>query len=146
MRVPLLAGLAALLLLAGCGGGDDKLSDADFRSKANKLCLAYSQKVNSLPDPGGYEALAQYATDAHDALVVALDGLKELHPSDELEADYDTWLASGERALKRVEELEQAATAKNQRQIQRLSLAATGEDARADRVATRLGIGECAND
>ena len=69
----------------GCGGGgDDKLSDADFRSKANTLCLAYSQKVNSLPDPGGYEALAQYAADAHKALVVALDGLKELHPSDEL--------------------------------------------------------------
>ena len=78
MRLVLAAGLA-LLLLAGCGGGgDDKLSDPDFRAQANKLCVAYSQKVNSLPDPGGYGDLAQYAATAHKALVVALDGLQGL--------------------------------------------------------------------
>jgi hypothetical protein len=138
----------AVLLIAGCGGGggDNRLSDADFRHKASKLCLAYSQKVSSLTDPGGYEALARYAADAHKALVVALDGLKELHPSDALQADYSAWLQSGDRALQRVDELEQAATAKNQRRIQQLSALANAEDTRADELATRLGIGECAND
>ena len=146
MRVLVLAGLS-LLLVSGCGGGgDDKLSDTDFRSQANKLCLAYSQKVNALPDPGSYAALAQYAAEAHAALTTALDELKQLHPSDELQTDYTAWLRSGDRALQRVDELEQAATAKNQRRIQQLSAAANAEDVRADRLATGLGIAECAND
>ena len=146
MRVLVLAGLS-LLLLAGCGGGGgDKLSDADFRAQANKLCVAYSQKVNSLPDPGGYSDLAQYAVSAHKALVTALDGLKALHPSDALAPDYKAWLASNDRSLQRVDALEQAAKDKNDAEIQRLSAAANSEDVRADRIATRLGIAQCAND
>ncbi len=146
MRLVLAAGLA-LLLLAGCGGGgSDKLSDPDFRAQANKLCVAYSQKVNSLPDPGGYGDLAQYAATAHKALVVALGGLKALHPSDTLEPDYKAWLASNDRSLQRVDALEQAAKDKNDAEIQRLSAAANAEDVRADRIATRLGIAQCAND
>ena len=146
MRPALLAGVA-LVLLAGCGGsGNDKLSDADFRAQANKLCVAYSTTVNALPDPGGYAELAQYAANARKALLVALDGLKALNPSDELKGDFDEWLASNDRALKRVDELEQAAKNKNDADIQRLSAAANAEDVRADKVATRLGIAECAND
>ena len=146
MRVLLAAGLA-LLVLAGCGGGGgDKLSDADFRAQANKLCVTYSQKVNSLPDPGGYAELAQYAASAHKALVTALGDLKALHPSDALEPDYKAWLASNDRSLERVDELEQAANDRNDAEIQRLSAAANAEDVRADRIATRLGITQCAND
>ena len=146
MRMLALAAFLALLL-AGCGGGgDDKLSDDDFRSQANALCVAYSKKVNALPDPGGYTELADYAAQAHKALVVALDGLKDLHPSDTLEDDYAKWLASAGRSLERVDQLEQAANAKNDAEIQRLSAAANAEDVRADRLATRIGIAECAND
>jgi hypothetical protein len=145
MRVLLAAGLA-LLLLAGCGGGDDRLSDSDFRAQANKLCVAYSQRVNALPDPGGYADLAQYAVSAHKALVTALDGLKALHPSDALDSDYKAWLASNDRSLQRVDALEQAAKDRNDAEIQRLSAAANSEDVRADRIATRLGIAQCAND
>ncbi len=143
MRALVLAGLS-LLLLAGCGG--DKLSDADFRAQANKLCVAYSTRVNALSDPGGYTQLAQYAAQAHEALVVAIDGLKNLHPSDALQDDYAGWVASNDRALQRVGELEQAAKDRNDAEIQRLSAAANAEDVRADRIATRLGIAQCAND
>ena len=146
MRMLALAAFLALLL-AGCGGGgDDKLSDDDFRSQANALCVAYSKKVNALPDPGGYGELADYAAQAHKALVVALDGLKDLHPSDTLKDDYAKWLASAGRSLERVDQLEQAANAKSDAEIQRLSAAANAEDVRADRLATRIGIAECAND
>jgi hypothetical protein len=146
MRLLTLAGLF-LLLLAGCGGGgDDKLSDDDFRAKANTICLAYSTKVNALPDPGGYAELAQYAASAHRALVTALDGLKGLHPSAELKDDYADWLAGADRALGRVDQLAQAAKTKDDAKIQRLSAAANAEDVKADRIATRLGIAECAND
>jgi hypothetical protein len=145
MRVALLFSTA--VLLAGCAGGDDdKLSDDAFRAQANKLCFAYSAKVRALPDPGGYTALAQYAASAHKALVVALAGLKDLHPSDELNNDYADWLASGDRALERVDQLEQAAKDKNAAKIRQLSAAANNEDVDADRIATRLGLGQCAND
>ena len=146
MRALVLAGVSMLLLAACGGGGDDRLSDDDFRAQASKLCVAYSAKVNSLPDPGGYAELAQYAAEAHKALVVALDGLKDLHPSEALQDDYDEWLESGDRALQRVDELEQAADARDDGEIQRLSAAANAEDVRADKVATRLGIADCAND
>jgi hypothetical protein len=145
VRLLVLAGLG-LLIVAGCGGGDKKLSDDDFRTQANQLCVDYSKKVNALPDPGGYADLADYAAQAHKALVVALDGLKDLHPSNTLKDDYAKWLASGDRSLQRVDELEQAAEDKNQAEIQRLSAAANAEDVRADKLATRIGIAECAND
>jgi|tagenome__1003787_1003787.scaffolds.fasta_scaffold20209597_2 hypothetical protein len=146
MRALLAAGLA-LLVLAGCGdSGDDKLSDTDFRAEANEVCVAYSQKVNALPDPGGYTDLAQYAASAHKALVAALDDLKALHPSDALEPDFKAWLASNARSLQRVDALEQAAKDKDDAEIQRLSAAANSEDVRADRIATRLGLAQCAND
>jgi hypothetical protein len=146
MRLLVLAALG-LLVLAGCGGGgDNKLSDDDFRAQANALCVAYSTKVNALPDPGGYRELADYASDAHAALVVALDRLKELHPSDALEDDYAKWLASANRSLERVDQLRQAAEDENDTKIQQLSAAAKAEDVDADRIATRLGIAECAND
>jgi hypothetical protein len=146
MRLTLLAGLG-LLLVAGCGGGGgDRLTDDDFRARASKLCVAYSATVNALPDPGGYAELAQYAARARKALVVALDGLKALHPSDRLKADYEQWLQGNDRALQRVDQLEQAAKDRNDAEIQRLSAAANAADAKADRVATRLGIAECAND
>ena len=146
MRLLVFAGLG-LLLLAGCGGGgDNRLSDDDFRAQANKLCVGYSKAVNALPDPGGYAELADYAAKAHEALVVALDGLKNLHPSDTLKGDYARWLASGDRSLERVDQLEQAAKDKNDAEIQRLSAAANAEDVRADKIATRIGIAECAND
>ena len=146
MRLLVLAALG-LLVLAGCGGGgDNKLSDDDFRAQANALCVAYSKKVNALPDPGGYGELADYASDAHAALVVALDRLKELHPSDALEDDYAKWLASANRSLERVDQLRHAAEDENDTKIQQLSAAAKAEDVDADRIATRLGIAECAND
>jgi hypothetical protein len=146
MRVALLFVIA--VLLAGCAGGDDDntLSDDAFRAQANKLCFDYSAKVNALPDPGGYPGLAEYAASAHKALVVALDGLKDLHPSDALKDDYADWLASGDRALERVDQLEQAAKGKDAAKIRQLSAAANAEDVDADRIATRLGLGQCAND
>src|SRR6476469_8182985 len=99
MRVLLTAGMA-LYVLAGCGGGgDERLSDADFRAQANAVCVAYSEKVNSLPDPGGYADLAQYAASAHTALVTALGRLKALHPPNTLDSDYKAWLASNDRSL-----------------------------------------------
>jgi hypothetical protein len=146
MRRLALTGLL-MVVLAGCGGGgDDKLSDDDFRSQANALCVAYSKKVNALPDPDGYAALADYAAQARKALVVAIAGLKDLHPSAALKDDYADWLATNDRALERVDELEQAAKDKSDTKIQQLSAAANAEDVEADKIATRLGITECAND
>jgi hypothetical protein len=145
---PLLAGLA-LLLAAGCGGGgssDDRLTSEQLVQKADAICAEYGRKVDALTDPQSFTELAAYARSARQALSDGLSQLRELRPPTDLEARYERWVDAGDRALGRIDELQKAAEKKNQLEIQTLVAAAKREDDASDRLATELGMVECAND
>jgi hypothetical protein len=142
---------AALLLIAvaGCGGGggDDRLTKDELMKQANAVCADYAGQLKALGDPPQtLSGLATYARSAHGALADDLARLRKLHPPAELQAKYDTWLAAGDRALERIDELGKAAAKGDQIEIQRLVNAAKTEDEQSDRLATELGMAECAND
>jgi hypothetical protein len=141
---------AALLALAvaGCGGGggDDRLTKDELISQANAICLDYGRKVKALDDPRTLTDLSVYAKSAHQALADGLAQLRKLHPPDELQTRYETWVAAGDRALERIDELQKAADKGDQAEIGRLVNAAQREDARNDRMAQQLGMTDCAND
>jgi hypothetical protein len=142
---------AALLLIAvaGCGGGggDDRLTKDELMQQANAVCADYAGQLKALGNPPQtLSGLATYARSAHGALADDLARLRKLHPPAELEAKYDTWLAAGDRALARIDELGKAAAEGDQIEIRRLVNAAKTEDEQSDRLATELGMVECAND
>jgi hypothetical protein len=144
----LFAGLL-LLAVAGCGGGgggSDRLTREELAKKADAICTEYESKVDALKDPQSFAELAAYAHSAHRALSDGLSDLRELEPPTDLESRYDSWVGAGDRALARIDELQKAAVKKDQLQIQKLVAAANREDNESDRLATELGMVECAND
>jgi hypothetical protein len=142
--------LAALFVaaVAGCGGGDgnDRLTKDELVQKADAVCADYERKVQALGEPQTLPDLATYARAARAALAHGLDELRELEPPAELETKYETWVNTGERTLERIDELETAAAKGNQIEIRRLIDASSREDEESDRLATELGMSECAND
>jgi hypothetical protein len=147
MRAPL-AGLL-VLLVAGCGGGgggDDRLTSEELASRADAICAQYAQRVNALKGPGSFAELAAYAQAAHRALAEGLTGLQKLRPPTDEETQYASWVETGKRALRRIDELEQAAEQKDQLTIARLVASTKREDAESDELAKKLGMVECAND
>jgi hypothetical protein len=143
-----LVAVVVLLAVAGCGGddGNDRLTKAELVQQADAVCVEYARKVKALGDPQTLTDLSTYARSAHQALANGLDELRKLRPPAELQTRYDTWVAAGERALGRIDELQKAAAKGDQTEIRRLVDAATREDAQSDRLASQLGMTDCAND
>jgi hypothetical protein len=148
VRAAVLAGLVVVAVTA-CGGGganNERLTKDELVQRANGVCAEYERKVKALGNPQTLTDLVTYARSAHQALADGLEQLRELHPPAELEAKYDTWVAAGDRALERIDELQKAAAKGDQIEIQRLVNAARREDEQSDRLASQLGMTECAND
>jgi hypothetical protein len=88
--------LAAVLLATGCGGGGsssgDRLSEAEFQSRANQICT----KVRDQEKP----STTKEGTDRNLGLVEsALSDLQDLKPPKEHEAQYQDLLTNFQRAL-----------------------------------------------
>ncbi len=142
--------LAGLLVVgaAACGGGgdDERLTKGELVEKADAVCVDYARKVKALGDPQTLTDLSTYAQAAHQALAAGLTELHTLNPPPDLAAKYEAWLAAGDRALDRIDELQKAAAKGDETEIQRLVDAAKREDEQSDRLARELGMTECAND
>ena len=142
----LLAGL--LVVLAGCGGSgdDERLSAAELATRADAICAEYERELGALENPQSFDELATYARGARGALSDGLNDLRGLRPPADLESRYASWVEAGERALARIDELEQAADKDDQAAITKLAAAAEREDGETDRLASDLGMKECADD
>jgi hypothetical protein len=137
--------LAATVAMAGCGGGggDDRLTREEFVSQADAICEEYEAKLDALGTPQNPDELADFADRA---LPIAEDGraeLGELRPPEELEDTYDAWLAQGDRAIRIVEDLRDAAEDGDVSEIQRIAREAETADAEANRLAEQLGFEQC---
>ncbi len=87
-----------------------------------------------------------YAEDASTALEDGLADLRELEPPEELEEDYDAWLATGDDAVDRIGELRAAAEAEDQDAVEALFDTADESDEESDQLARDLGLDECSDD
>ena len=137
--------LAGSVVLAGCGGGDggDRLSQAEFVTKADAICQEYEAKLDALGQPQNEDELADFADKA---LPIAKDGrdrLGELNPPENQQKTYDRWLEQGDRAIEIVEDLRDAAEDGDRAEIQRIAQEAEQADRESNRLADQLGFKEC---
>lgn len=136
-----------VLALAACGGGgDDRLSTDELREQADAICAEYERQLDDLEEPDNFEELVAYAEDASAALEDGLADLRELEPPEELEENYDAWLATGDDAVDRIEELRAAAEDEDQAAIETLFESADESDEESDQLARDLGLEECSDD
>jgi hypothetical protein len=141
----LVVGLLAATAVAGCGGDDggDRLSRAEFISRADAICSRYEARLDALGQPTNVDELESFADKA---LPIAKDGreeLGELNPPEDLEDTYDAWLDRGNEAIQIVERLRDAAEDGDQAEIQRIAQEAQRIDTESNRLAEQLGFEQC---
>lgn len=146
MRISLALPVFALAAAAaGCGGGD-RLSQAEYVKQADAICARYEKRLAALPQP---ESTADVKTLVDKGLPIAREGnteLKELKPPEDLEAKVDQWHERNDRNLELIEDLGQAAEDGDEERIQTLASEAEENEGEADRLASEIGLKDCAEE
>ena len=137
--------LFVFLAVAACsGGGDDRLSAAEYVRRADEVCATYDRRLEELPRP---EDLADLADLADRALPIAEEGVRELRklePPKELERPVNEWLERNDANVEKIEELREAARAGDEQRVQILGSEARKNEEEADALARRIGLRTCA--
>jgi len=139
---------AAVTLGAGCGGGGsgERLTKAEYAAKADAVCREFQAQVDELGEP---QTLADLAALADKALPIVEEGvgkIRDLKPPEELQATVDEWIVTGDKSIKQLNGLRDAAKAKDRAAIQRVATEAQRNDEKSERLATKLGMTACAQD
>ncbi len=130
--------------LAGCGGGSaDRLSQAEFVSRADAICRKYEERLDALGQPTNVTELRSFAERALPIARAGREELAELRPPKNRQETYDAWLAEGARAIEIVERLRDAAAENDPAEIQRIGAAAQATDRESNRLAAELGFRQC---
>src|SRR3954469_20380783 len=139
---------AAALAVAGCGGGDDNktLSYSDFSQQANDICKSANDKVASLDQ----KLSGRAATDApvYDTLIPELESarndISKLKPPEELQADFDKFVAITGRQLEAAKKAQTQAKAGNQVAYIATIKATQPLSKQSNLLGSKLGAAECA--
>jgi hypothetical protein len=144
-----LAPLLALLVLAipACGGGDDQLSEADYKAEVKKFCTEQDKESEALGEPKSTESkeLAKFFQKGTDLQEKYKDQFADLQPPDKFEDLHNEVEDLNEQEVKLLQdvtdELEKGGDArqvieKYQPQIDQLQK-------RGDELADQVGVAEC---
>lgn len=110
-RHRMLATVAGALAVAGCGGGDDGPTKAEFVTQANAVCKEHRDKTSAaaaqllaggeLPSPQEFGRLAQETIVPEYTAQIA--ELRPLEPPADLADEYRAWLADSEALRTKIE-------------------------------------------
>jgi hypothetical protein len=140
------AGAAASLALAACGGGDEGLSREEFLSEADSICTEYDQRVDEIEEPQSIDDVERYADEAKPVIEDGMAELRALEPPDELEQQWDDYMASSEESVEYLDELREAGAAGDQARIQEIAQEVSEKNEEADRLARDIGLEDCTDE
>ena len=162
MRSLLVLAAAATLAIAGCGGDDDTtdtsgtsgatgvagvpLSQDEFVSQGNAICDDVNTQLRDLqaPDGNDLQSIADYAEQGIAIVEPALEQFQALTPPEDLQSTWDEYLSSAEEQIELDRQLQAAAAAGDQKQVE--SLIQQLQELDNDSVAKELGLDTCAED
>lgn len=141
---PLLpAALAAVLLLAACGGS--RLSREDYVKQANAVCAGYNTNVKALVQPTSVTEIEAYARKVLVRYRRALRQLEALEPPKDDLVTVNRWLARDRQIAKDVQAIADAARARRLPAVQSATARARIDNRASDRLARQLGLTACAS-
>jgi len=145
VRAPLAAILVTVVVAAAGCGGDDRLSQDEFRTQANAVCEKYNAKIAALGSPSSPEEVSGYVDQVVPLLRQGVSELRALKPPAEAEEDYDRMLDVTEQAIPAAQQLGDAVEKNDAGAIQDALDAAEQSDRDSDKIARKLGLTGCAS-
>ena len=102
----LLASLAAVAVLAGCGG-DDRLSEDEYRERAAQVCREGERESDAVEEPtrATNAAIVDYFERLLAANEASTDRFKELEPPEDLQDAHDAAVKANEDGAVAVREI-----------------------------------------
>ena len=128
---------------SGGGGGGDRLSRADYASKADAICRKSNQKTKSLGRVRNLSELARAFDKALPILENALAKLERLKPPANEEHLAERWLAQSQVLKHDLEQIRDSAKAKDMKNVQSLFAKATSDNRAGNELANKLGMKVC---
>ena len=136
--------LAVAGLVAGCGGGRERLSKAEYAKRADAVCTKYNAKLKALTRPTSINALPDYVDKALPLARKGDEELRRLKPPKDEEQTAKEWLDQNDSVVGSMERLRDAAKKGDRTGIQTALNEATSANRTANRLARRLGLRVCA--
>jgi hypothetical protein len=100
------AGTALLVLLIvlvrGCGGGDDALSAEELRARASVICVRVTEATDRVAVPNAPAGGARFLAEGAELMRPAVRQLGELEPPEELRERYDAAVAMAAREVEMI--------------------------------------------
>ena len=127
----------------GGGGGGERLSRADYASKADAICRKYNRKTQSLGRVRNLSELAKAFDKALPILEDALAELGTLKPPESEQGTVSRWLAQSQVLKRDLEQIRDRAKAKDMKSVQSLFAKATRDDQHGNELAKQLGMKVC---
>jgi predicted nucleic acid-binding Zn-ribbon protein len=134
-----------LLLSAGCGGGEDRLSTAEFQERVNAICAKYDKQVDAIGAPSSVEEIPAYVAKVLPIVEREVDEMKAVEPPEEDQEAFDAMIGEAEGALEAGRDLSDAAEENDQAAIEQALNEGNAASDRADEHARELGLTECVN-
>lgn len=138
---------AAALVGAGCGGGDDRPSRADYVASVEEICAESDRRVQAVPEPETVADVARYGREIKSIIVELLAEARELELPDEDRERFEEYLdlVEADPTFDKMDDLIEAADAGDEDLVAELAaeLENTGAS-EADELAAELGLDACA--
>ena len=142
LGVPLAAAVAALLLVAGCGGE----SKDDVIAEGDEICREANDKLEDLEEPESLAGLPDYAGEARPIVDDAVADLKALDAPDADREAFDQFIAKSEELAQKLEELEGAAPGTSEAELQKLNDDINRITDESNEAAAEYGFEACAEE
>jgi hypothetical protein len=142
--------LLVIALVAGCGSGNgNRLSKAEFVSRANAICAKYEKRVQTrmagVP-AGDQKQLANSIGKVIPVIRKGNDELRSLRPPASLQGRFDRWMGIADAEVAAAHKLQVALSKNNLGTIQAAFKELQTKDTAQDRIARRdLGLTGCAS-
>lgn len=138
-------GLAlAVLLLGGCGGGDNGPSKAVYQRDGNRVCARYEVSIGKLGQPTTLGEIGPFITKALPVLTKTVADLGRLKPPNDLSEEYAKFIDAARQAAGRATALRDAASKSDATEVQRLLKEAAAASKSRIPLARAAGLETCA--
>ncbi len=130
---------------AGCGGGDDQPSRAEYVASLEKICAESDRRVEGVPEPESVADVADYAREVKSIIEELLADARDLElpaeDGDRFEEYLD--LVENDPSFNKIDELIEAAEAGDEARVGELGEELDAGTSEADELAEKLGLEEC---